>query len=127
MPKIDYTKMAGLDGLYLEDSFVLGITTKAGSVDFSLDAVLTPKHPDYHQPPPGEQYCYRKIILRFPRAVEADWDSRSRDIRIDASGERDLGHIDSLYRNANRYHISGDWGAVSIRSDEPIIIESPRP
>ncbi len=123
LPRIDYTKIASLVGLYLEDSFVLGIKTSRDEVEFALDAVLTPKHPLYHPPRSGEQYCYRKLRLRFPRAFEVDWNNRSRDIRVDASGETDLGHFASLYRSGGCYHLAGDWGSVSIRSDEPVVID----
>src|SRR6185312_1619426 len=119
--RIDYTRMPGLEGIYLEDSFVLDIAASDGAVEFALDAVLTPRHPLYHAPREGEQYCFRKLRLRFPRTVEVDWNRRSRDVRVDASGETDLGHIESFSRSGERYHLFGDWGSVEIRSDAPVL------
>lgn len=54
---IDYSQFPGLTGVYLEDSYVLGIAEAPGQLTFKLDAVLTPESPAYHPPQPGEQYC----------------------------------------------------------------------
>lgn len=62
---IDYSQFPQLDGVYLEDSFVLGISEIAGELSFKLEAVLTPQHPNYHEPLPGTQYCYADGELLF--------------------------------------------------------------
>lgn len=54
----DYTEFPDLAGVYLEDSYALGITETPDSLAFTLEAVLTPDHPNYHEPKPGEKYCY---------------------------------------------------------------------
>ena len=43
---IDYSQFPGLAGVYLEDSYVLGISEVPGQLTFDLDAVLTPGSPD---------------------------------------------------------------------------------
>jgi hypothetical protein len=62
---VNYSELPGLDGVYLEDSFVLGIGETSNQLVFDLDAVLTPSHPSYAPPHPGEQYCYRRGELLF--------------------------------------------------------------
>jgi hypothetical protein len=51
---IDYKSFPGLAGVFLEDSYVLGISESSEQVVFHLDAVLTPEHPAYHSPRAGE-------------------------------------------------------------------------
>jgi hypothetical protein len=55
---IDYKSFPGLAGVFLEDSYVLGISESSEQLVFHLDAVLTPEHPAYQPPRPGEHYCY---------------------------------------------------------------------
>ena len=54
---IDYKSFPGLAGVFLEDSYVLGISESSELLVFHLDAVLTPEHSAYHSPRPGEHYC----------------------------------------------------------------------
>ena len=103
-----------LDGLYLEDSYVLAIDDKPGRVVFKLDAVLTPEHPAYTSPPPDEQYCYRKGELVFDGVTAVDWLERSYRTSTDATGEEDLGNIDSLIVEGGAFHLEGDWGVAKI-------------
>ncbi|WP_235659473.1 hypothetical protein, partial [Mycobacteroides abscessus] len=120
---IDYSQFPQLDGVYLEDSFVLGISEIAGELSFKLEAVLTPQHPNYHEPLPGNQYCYADGELLFADATSIDWVRRSANSYIDAAGEEDLGNIDSLTDDGGTYTVEGDWGEVRICStSEPRFI-----
>ena len=56
----------GLAGVFLKDSYVLGISEPSGQVAFHLDAVLAPEHSAHHSPRPGEHYCYENGSLVFP-------------------------------------------------------------
>lgn len=115
--KRDYTDYPELAGLYLEDSYVLGIFELPNEVRFNLEAVLTRQHPAYHDPLPGEQYCYAKGNLVFAEATEVQWLSRSSQQFTDATGEVDLGNIDALSNDDGVFAVEGDWGRVRIRSD----------
>jgi hypothetical protein len=53
---VNYSELPGLDGVYLEDSFVLGIEETSNQLVFDLDAVLTPSHPSYAPPNRGESF-----------------------------------------------------------------------
>ena len=57
---VNYSELPGLDGVDLEDSFVMAIEEAADILVFELDAVLTPRHHSYEPPPADEQHCYRR-------------------------------------------------------------------
>jgi hypothetical protein len=65
MPRVSYESLPGFDGYYLEDSYVLRIDARSDEATFWLDVVLTPKHPLYSPPKPGEQHSYRRARLVF--------------------------------------------------------------
>jgi hypothetical protein len=110
-----YAEMPGLSALYLEDSYVLDIVEAAGRLTFSMSAVLTPEHPAYRDPLPGEQYCYANGALEFSDVAHTEWLERSTRRYVDATGETDLGNIDSLTSADGTYEVAGDWGRVRVR------------
>jgi hypothetical protein len=116
---IDYKSFPGLAGVFLEDSYVLGISETSEQVVFHLDAVLTPEHPAYHPPCPGEQYCYANGSLIFPDVTRVVWLKRTSSHYTDASGEEDLGNIDILRPDGDAFVAEGDWGAVRIAGAQP--------
>ncbi|MEJ7892352.1 MAG: hypothetical protein WKF94_06900 [Solirubrobacteraceae bacterium] len=117
-----YDTLPGLEHLYLEDSWVLGVHESATSLSFDLDAVLTEQHPRWHPPKPGEQYAYRRVALTFPAVRSLEWLSRGGPPATDASGERDRGNIDSfVVRDDGVYELDGDWGHVRVASDAPAV------
>jgi hypothetical protein len=116
---IDYNSFPGLAGVFLEDSYVLGITESSEQVVFRLDAILTPEHPTYHSPRPGEQYCYENGSLVFPGVTRVEWLKRGSNHYTDASGEGDLGNIDILTVDGDTVVVEGDWGVVQISGATP--------
>ncbi len=60
-----YWRLGGLEDVYLEDSWVLDIVARPGTVRFDMDFVLRESHGSYHAPTPGEQYCYKRGRLLF--------------------------------------------------------------
>jgi len=104
---VNYSELPGLDRLYLEDSFVLAIDEAPDRLAFDLDAVLTPRHPSYIAPRPGEQHCYRRGELRF-HAPKVNWLARSQARFHDVSGAEDLGNIDVFTADGNHYYLEGD-------------------
>lgn len=116
---IDYSQFPGLAGVYLEDSYVLGISEDPGELTFNLDAVLTPESPAYHEPRPGEHYCYAAGKLIFANVTQLDWARRNETRFRDASGEEDLGNIDILQRDGDSIVAEGDWGKVRVVSAPP--------
>jgi hypothetical protein len=112
---IDYTRFPGLSGVYLEDSFVLAISELPHTLSFTLEAVLTPEHPSYHDPLPGERYCYADAALVFDNVTTIEWITQSTNRFVDANGDEDLGNIDRLVSDGGSYLVNGDWGEVRVR------------
>jgi hypothetical protein len=112
----DYTDIPALAEVYLEGSFVLDIRETADRLAFTLDAVLLPAHPRFHEPRPGEQHCYLDAELVFDDARRIEWVSRTGVRYTDANDEVDLGNIDSLTHDGDVYEVTGDWGEVHVES-----------
>jgi hypothetical protein len=119
MERVPYYQIQGLEHVYLEDSYVLDVRTSLSSVEFSLSVVLTEQHPLYSPRLPGEQYCYRSGLLRFPNVRRFEWIEKSMIPFTDASGAVDYGNIDEFYRTDEHYYLSGDWGTLEVESSPP--------
>ncbi|WP_159420216.1 hypothetical protein, partial [Pseudomonas syringae] len=115
---MNYYEILSLSNFYFEDSYVLSIDEVAGSLIFELAAVLTKNHPKYEEPKNGEQYCYRKVLLRFFNADSIEWFDRRLIGFVDSTGDLDYGNIESFVRVDGAYALSGDWGRVIIRGGE---------
>lgn len=109
-----YTDIEVLSGIFLEESWVLGITAVPAKLSFHLDAVLTPDHPEYHPPAPGEQYCYRDGVLEFRGVSRLVWSVSVIRPAVDASGERDFGNIDSFEWDDAGAVLEGSWGSIEV-------------
>ncbi|MFE7324760.1 hypothetical protein ACFU8W_07275 [Streptomyces sp. NPDC057565] len=61
-------------------------------------------------------------MIEFPAVRELTW-TRQSIIRpaVDASGEQDWGGIDALRQLGAVYRLEGDWGAIEVVSQEPIV------
>lgn len=112
-----YTVLNDFDGYFLEDSWVLDIEAHPGSLEFRLDLVLTPSHPDYAEPKPDEQHCYRHGKLRFLEVASLMWDNQGAPPAIDASSELDYGNIDTFEWVDSQFLLDGSWGRAHIRAE----------
>lgn len=119
MERKRYFELAGLESLYLEDSYVLQIDEAGDSLIFYMEFVLTESHPEYENPKIGEQYCYRYGDITFPAVTRAAWLNRDNRKSVDPAGKADIGNIDSFYYENSTYHLEGDWGVVKIISGHP--------
>ena len=118
-----YHELPGIEALYLEDSYVLGVREGTTDVRFELEAVLTEDHPKWSPPKPGEQYAYLRVDLVFPNPRRVEWIERAMRPITDASGEIDYGNIDSFEWQTDFYELLGEWGHVRIESDAPVLVE----
>jgi hypothetical protein len=118
---IDYSTLPALAGVYLENSYVLGIVETPRQIVFRLDAVLTPESPAYHPPRTGEHYCYAAANLVFPDVAVVEWIRRTARYFTDAAGEADLGNIDILRDDGDGFIVEGDWGRLRIVGPQPIL------
>ena len=112
-----YDTLPGFEHLYLEDSFVLGLIEGEQDLQFSMEFVLNPDHPDYSPPHKGERYCYRSGCIVFEGVKSKWWLLRVFRPFSDASGQKDYGNIDALLCGASGYFLEGDWGELRIEAD----------
>lgn len=113
-----YEEIAGLAEILLEESYVLDIEAHPSRVDFRVEFVLTPGHPDYRQPSPDEAYCARHGWLRFSGVTRCLWSDQGAPPARDATGEIDFGNIDSLEWDQTQYSLEGDWGRMELTAEQ---------
>ncbi len=120
-----YSEIDEFSSYFLEDSYVLAIMAKSGSMILNLEVVLTPEHPDYSADHPGEQHCYRRGRLVFSGVTDLNWKGQGVQPARDASGELDYGGIDSwLVESGGRHRLEGDFGVIEvIASRAEILLE----
>jgi hypothetical protein len=109
-----YYELPGLEQIYLEDSFVLGVEILPGTVRVRLDVVLREGHQSYVAPGADEQYCFRKGVLRLEEVAEVTWRMPTGPPAIDASGDTDYGGIDSYEVDDSVHRIMGEIGELSV-------------
>ena len=109
-----YTEIPGLAGLLLEESYVIDIEAHPGRIVFAMDLVLTVDHPEYRDPLPGEQYCYRSGELRFHGVSRATWGGQGQPPAKDSSGEIDYGNIDTFEWDPAGVVLEGGWGRMEV-------------
>jgi hypothetical protein len=123
-----YAELPGLEGVYLEDSFVREIVDEPDFVRFVLLVALLPGHPWYERPEPKEPHCYRVATLTFPNVRGRTWLQRGSIAFTDADGAVDHGNVDVMGAEGGRYRIEGEWGALVVRSDPPELrVHHPEP
>lgn len=116
---VDYSALLGLEHVFLEDSYIVGIHELPEALRVVLHVVLLPEHPAYEAPRPDRQHCYRTGILEFPKA-EVSWEERLFQKFTDRDGLVDYGNIDRLVRHEDgTYEMEGDFGKARIRSNHP--------
>jgi hypothetical protein len=116
---MDYTELTNFKGVFLEDSFVLSIKRGLDIIIFECDFVLTEENYYYQSPKEDEQYCYRKGSLIFKNILDANWfEGILESYFRDANDEFDLGNIDLFQINGDSYYLEGDWGKVTIVTNE---------
>jgi len=117
-----YYEWENFKDIYLEDSFVLGIDESEKQISFTVEMVLTEKHPLYKPPCEGEQYCYEKGKIVFQDLKSVEWLNRNMQPFTDADNSEDFGNIDFFASSSAGYHLSGDWGEVMINSAHPKVV-----
>jgi hypothetical protein len=119
---VPYHELPGFDGYYFEDGWVLGLYASDREFLIDIDAVLTPRHPDFGPPNPGDKYRYRRVAVRFPNVRDLEW-IKPLDLRgtLDPDGTVDYGNIDFFVRSGDVSRLGGKWGEVAVTSDMPLV------
>ena len=117
----DYWSIPALENVYLEDSWVLSISAQPGSLVPAVDMVLREHHAAYRTPAAGEQYCYRRGILRFDGVTTLSWSGQGAPPAVEATGQPDFGSFDQFEVDGARYRLSGDFGLITVDADMPTL------
>ena len=117
----DYWSIPALENIYLEDNWVLSISAQPGSLVLVIDLVLRDQHPAYRTPSPGDQYCYRRGILRFDGVTMLSWSGQGAPPAVDATGQPDFGSFDQFEVEGAGCRLSGDFGLIEVQSDLPTL------
>lgn len=117
----DYWAIPALENVYLEDSWVLSISAQPGHLTFVIDLVLRERHPAYRMPSPGEQYCYRRGVLRFDGVTTLSWSGQGAPPAVDETAQPDFGSFDEVEVEGASYRLSGDFGHIVVESDLPTL------
>lgn len=104
----------------LTDSCVLSWEQSGGDLVFDVEASLWPGHLHYQAPRPNEWTCYKRARLIFPRAVRVDGllSMNEATSSTDPDGTVDYDCIDFLEQNDSGYRLVGEFGEVTIKSDQ---------
>lgn len=119
-PAVQYNEaFSDLAGVYLEDSWVLELAPTEQELALRIDAVLTPEHPLYEPPTPGEQHCYRSAWLSV-HGDSVETHLSGSPPATDATGEEDFGHVDAFVFDPTDEHwlLEGDWGTARVHEPD---------
>jgi len=112
-----YTDLAALTAYLLEESWVLDVEARPGTLVLRLELVLLPEHPGYTPPPPTEAYCYRSGVIRFEGVERLSWIQGELMYRsTDLDGSTDYGNIDSFEWALNEFHLEGSFGRIEVQA-----------
>lgn len=112
------TALDVLDHVDTENSYILRIVAVPARLDIECDFALTPEHPQYAEPRPGEAYCYRRGTLSFLRVADLKWSDQGKPPAIDANGEIDYGEFDEVTLVPDGIVVTGDFGRIVVRADD---------
>lgn len=117
--RIEYFDFPGFENIYLEDSYLLGVTEDETEIRFLLEVVLSNQHSKYSAPRTGEQHCYKRGEIVFQNVTKKGWNRKSMIPIADPSGEPDFGNIDVFIQQNGVYQIAGEWGEIYITGSKP--------
>lgn len=109
-----YTDIPTVANFVLEESYVLDVVAQPGNVTVRVDLVLTPEHPQYLPPRPGEQMCFRIGVITITGVRDVVWTGQGLPPAIDANDERDYGNIDRFEWEGDRFLLEGGFGVLDI-------------
>ncbi|MDP3633568.1 hypothetical protein [Phenylobacterium sp.] len=105
-----------LSGLYLEDSYFLGLLVSGATLRIRGLFALTRDHEAYAAPASGEQHCYREGEIALTGVQVTEWVAGKPTLLRDPDGSMDLGSLSIGDRNGG-YQISTEWFDMICRAD----------
>jgi len=109
-----------LNGLYLEDSYFLGLVVSGATLRLRGLFALTKGHKAYTPPILGEQHCYREGEIALTGAQVTAWTAGRPSLLTDPDGSMDLGSI-SFGEHEGGYQISAEWFDMRCRAESVVV------
>lgn len=97
-----------------EDSYVLRIEITPYILKLRMQFSLAPTHEKFHAPSQDEWAFYVLGVLRIEGFSSLMWEATGAPPAIDATGEEDLGCLDSFSYDNKFWCLEGDWGSIRI-------------
>lgn len=111
-----YSEFRGFEEFYLEDSFILDVIARPGSLMFVVEMILRENHPAYRPPIQGEQHCYRRGRIAFGGVRRLTWLATDVEPARDATGDIDFGGFDEFGLDGRTYILAGDFGKLELEA-----------
>jgi hypothetical protein len=105
-----------LSGLYLEDSYFLGLLVSGTTFRVRGLFALTQDHEAYSPPTSGEQHCYREGEIALAGVQVTEWAAGKPALLSDPDGSMDLGSL-GIGEREGHYQISTEWFDMICRAD----------
>jgi hypothetical protein len=105
-----------LIGLYLEDSYFLGLLVSGSTLRIRGLFALTQDHEAYAAPASGEQHCYREGEIALTGVQVTEWVAGKPTLLSEPDGSMDLGSLTIGDRDGS-YQISTEWFDMICRAD----------
>ena len=106
-----------------EDSHILDVRESDQELCFEVEAVMTPDHPRWSQPKPGEVHAYLVVDVIFAQPRRIEWVEKRMKPITGPDGEIDYGNIDSFVWRPSWFEIQGEFGHVRVDADPPTVTE----
>ena len=115
--------MDSMDGVDLQDSFILGWTVSENEFFIQLEASIWPSSVHYTKPKPNEYTCYKKAVLTFSDFTYIESVKEQSEITptTDLDSSLDYGNIDSFSKTESGFFISACFGSVTINSGKVVL------
>lgn len=115
--------MDSMDGIDLQDSFILGWAVSENEFSIQLEASIWPSSVHYTRPKPSEYTCYKKAALTFFNFSHISSVKEQTEITptTDLDGSLDYGNIDSFSKTASGFSISACFGNVTVISGKVVL------
>ncbi|MBB1347498.1 MULTISPECIES: hypothetical protein [Pseudoalteromonas] len=115
--------MDSMDGIDLQDSFVLGWEVSENQFSIQLEASIWPSSVHYAEPKANEYTCYKKAVLTFSdfSSISCVNGQSAIEPTTDIDGSIDYGNIDSFIKTESGFFISACFGNVSISNGKVVL------
>ena len=108
-------------GVFLEDSYLLGMVAEGCDLRLKVLFALTVDHPAYGQPKPDEQHCYREGSILIQRPTVMRMQPGRPTILTDPDGSLDFGSVELHRQSPSRIRVVTEWFEATLATEQVIL------